>query len=65
MTRDELKNLGPGDLVRFVGGAEAYVVTVNYGDHAIAVRTQHVCNPAEWELVRKVTTDRRAPCPAR
>lgn len=45
--------LQPGDIIRHRGAAEAMVITANYGDHAIAVRTQLVTNPSEWLLVGK------------
>lgn len=53
MTREQLAQLQPGDIIRPVGGAEAMIVTANYGNHAVAVRTVHVANPGEWELVAK------------
>lgn len=53
MTTDELKALQPGDIIRHEHSADALIVTANYGSHAIAVRTEHVSNPAEWHLIGK------------
>ncbi len=40
-----------GRVVRNTLSGESYVVTGNYGDHALAVRTVDISNPAEWEIV--------------
>lgn len=40
-----------GTIIRSKLTGMAYVVTANYGGYAIAVRTQHVSNPDEWEIV--------------
>ncbi len=34
MTKADLESLHPGDIIRHVNGAEALVVTANYGNHA-------------------------------
>lgn len=43
--------LRPGDIIQHLATGESYVVTANYGDYAIAVRTVHVSNPDEWLVV--------------
>ena len=43
--------LQQGDIIRHKMGGESYVVTANYGTYAIAVRTVHVSNPGEWEVI--------------
>lgn len=53
MTKAELAALEPGDIIRHKHGAEALVVTANYGDRATAIRTYDVSNPPEWDLLRK------------
>lgn len=50
MTRDELRALKPGDIIRNASGL-GYVVTDNTGSRATAVRTVDVTNPDEWTLV--------------
>ena len=47
-----VRDLQAGDIVQSRGSGMAYIVTANYGDCAIAVRTAHVTNPSEWILVR-------------
>jgi hypothetical protein len=53
MTKDELKNLRYGDLVRSKASGASYIVTANYGGRVTAVRTADLTNPDEWELVQK------------
>lgn len=48
-----IASLQPGDIIRHKGSGDAMIITANYGDHAIAVRTQHVSNPFEWLFVGK------------
>ena len=50
MTRQEMFDLQPGDLVvsRFSG--ISYIVSGNYGGRATAVRTVDLTNPDEWQL---------------
>lgn len=45
------ETLKPGDIIQHRSTGESYVVTANYGDYAIAVRTVHVSNPDEWLVV--------------
>ena len=47
-----MRDLQVGDIVQSRGSGMAYIVTANYGDYAIAVRTAHVTNPIEWKLVK-------------
>jgi len=53
MTQEEMRKLGQGDVIRHKHGGEALVVHSNHGRFVIAVRTQHVSNPSEWEIVLK------------
>lgn len=53
MTKDEFHGLTTGDIVRSVGGTNAYVVYANYGNRVTAVRTVDVTDPDEWILARK------------
>ena len=46
-----IAELKVGDIIRHVGGSEAYVVTAHYGARVTAVRTVDVTNPNEWVLV--------------
>jgi hypothetical protein len=55
MTREELLQLRPGDIIFGVLDGQAYIVTAFYGQHALAVKTVEVANPHEWQLVSKVT----------
>jgi len=53
MTREELSALNPGDIVRHVNDAEAYIVVANYGSHVTAIRATELTNPPEWDLIFK------------
>lgn len=53
MTVKEFKNLGAGDIIRHKTSSGASVVHDNYGRYVIAVRTAHVTNPDEWDLIVK------------
>ena len=44
----EMKDFQPGTIIRNHGDSESYIVTMNYGDHAIAVRSISIRNPDEW-----------------
>ena len=57
MTREEFEALGEGDIIQSASG-QGYVVTANYGDWKIAVRTVTVTNPKEWKLARKSEEER-------
>ena len=48
MSADDLRDIQPGTVIRHKHGADALVITANYGKYAIAVRTQTVSNPDEW-----------------
>lgn len=37
-----------GTVIRHKHGAQALIVTGNYGDRATAVRTVDISNPSEW-----------------
>lgn len=50
---DKISELQVGDQIRHIDGAESLVVTAIYGDFAIGVRTTHISNPNEWELIKK------------
>ena len=47
-----VQNLREGNIIQHRLTGQTYVVTANYGKYAIAVRTMHVSNPAEWKLVK-------------
>ncbi|WP_257540692.1 hypothetical protein [Sphingobium sp. CFD-1] len=51
MTDEEFRSLQRGDIVRHAGGADAYVVTSNYGDRVTAVLTADLTNAREWILI--------------
>ena len=59
MTEKELKDLQVGDIVRNKSGSEGYIITSNYGNRAIGVRTIDITNPSEWDLVVKVVAHQR------
>lgn len=47
----KISQLKSGDIVKNKGSAYGYVITANYGNYAIGVRTIHISNPNEWEIV--------------
>ena len=49
----KMSDFKPGDIVRHKQSAEGVLVTANYGNFAIAVRTTHISNPSEWEMIQK------------
>lgn len=52
MTDEQLKALGPGDIIKHKSGApDGIMVTRNYGDRVTAVKTFDITNPYEWILV--------------
>ncbi len=53
MTKEDLKNLNTGDIVKHKSINEPIVVTANYGRRVTAVQTHDLTNPDEWELVLK------------
>lgn len=53
MTQAEFDQLREGDLVISICDGLAYIVTLDYGDRKIAVRTVELTNPDEWQLVHK------------
>jgi hypothetical protein len=53
MTQKELKNLSPGDIICGMSSGLGYIVTNNFGDQIIAVRTIGVMNESEWKIVQK------------
>lgn len=54
MNQQQFHELRPGDIVRHVVGHDGYIVTGNYGDYVVAVRTIIMGRPEEWTLVKKV-----------
>jgi hypothetical protein len=54
MTREEMRNLKPGQLIRHKHASEAVVVTANYGTRLTAVRTYDVLNPKEWDVITQL-----------
>jgi hypothetical protein len=55
MKQDELDSLQRGDIVKHKGDSRTFVVTGNYGGRVTAVATVDITNPAEWEIVVKMT----------
>jgi hypothetical protein len=53
MTRKELENLKEGDIVRHKLHSNPVIITGNYKDYVIGVRTYHISNPDEWEVIKK------------
>jgi hypothetical protein len=56
--------LQPGNIIRHVHGSEAYIVQINYGDHAIAVRVVTVSNPREWLVIEPEARSHQLTCGA-
>lgn len=59
MTREQMKGLNTGDLIRsnFRHQGRTFIVTANYGSHITAVDTVDVTNETEWTLVAKASHD--------
>lgn len=51
MTKDQMRNLQPGDTIRGKLSGNSYIVTANYGDRVTAVRTADVTNHEEWDVI--------------
>ena len=51
MEDKDFKTLKRGDVVQHIASPEQYVVMGNYGSHVIAVKTIHMMNPSEWDLI--------------
>ncbi len=52
-----IKDFQPGTIIRHEHGSSGLLVTANYGDYAIAVRTQHIANPEEWLIIEPEKTE--------
>jgi hypothetical protein len=48
-----LRRFQTGAIIRHKNGADGYIVTANYGGHAVAVRTITVSNPSEWDVIHE------------
>ncbi len=54
MNKDEFKALGPGDIIRRKDNIEwAFIVSQNFGNRLIAVRTIEIKDPKQWEHVKR------------
>ena len=47
--------LQPGDIVKHKMSHDTFVVTANYGNYAIAVKSVDISNPREWDLIDPVS----------
>jgi hypothetical protein len=54
MNQEDFKGLKRGDIIRHKTSwdGESIVVDANYGTSVTAVRTYHVSNPDEWEIIQ-------------
>ena len=50
---DKISELKIGDIIRHKGGGNPLVICDHLGSEAIAVRTTHVSNPIEWEVLKE------------
>lgn len=48
---DDIRDLKPGMIIRHIDSSNSYMITVNYGSRATAVRTIDVTNCIEWRIV--------------
>jgi len=44
--------LKPGDIIRNKFNKEVYIITSNYSTYVIGVKTTHVTNEHEWEVLK-------------
>ena len=47
-----IKDLQPGVIVYNRLSGTSYIISDNYGNYAVAVRTLHISNPSEWVIVQ-------------
>lgn len=52
-----ISELKTGNIIRHVGGGNAYVISDNDGRSATAVLTKDISNPIEWEVLIENTTN--------
>ena len=48
-----ISKLKRGTVIRHKSGADSYVIVDNFGNYALGVRSVHVTNPDEWDIVEK------------
>ncbi len=56
MTKEDLKNLNKGDLVKGKSSGKTFIVFIvdyKYGSRLTAVETVDITNPDEWDLIFK------------
>jgi hypothetical protein len=61
MTREDLRQLNTGDIVRSSYKDRTYTVTANYGTRVTAVDTVDITNHDEWTLVAKASHQYKVP----
>ena len=61
MTKQDLENLQPGDVVRHWATGRAYTVLASFGERATAVAVADVTNPDEWDVIVKAHPQRVEP----
>jgi hypothetical protein len=52
MTKEQMKRLQPGDIIRGKVSGEAFIVTANYGERVTAVKTVDIKCSSEWDVIR-------------
>jgi len=61
MTKEEFRNLQPGDIIQHVEesgcGGHTWLVSANYGGKVTLVETCEASIPEEWEIVIKQTPE--------
>lgn len=62
MTKDEMRALREGDIVRGKSSGMAFIITGNYGERLTAVRSVDITNPDEWEKVEVEYTEIKCGC---
>ena len=53
MTKEDFQKLNIGDIVRHRNSGSSVIITANYKDYVIGVKTYHLTNFDEWLLISK------------
>jgi hypothetical protein len=55
LTEEQFKQLQAGDVVKGKSSGNTFIVQANYGNRVTAVKIADMTDPAQWDLISKVT----------